>query len=66
MPDRFKRVVRAGVTSEECNGSFYGMLKRFRFRVSRAGILADLKKASRYVKPSIRRKEKEEVASYGE
>lgn len=56
--DRFKRKVRASVTSDECGGSFAKMLRKFRFRVGRAGILADVKRCEAYVKPSARRRAK--------
>jgi ribosomal protein S21 len=55
---RFKRLVRAGATLDECGGSFNGMLRKFRFRVGKAGILSDIKRAATYEKPSTRRRTK--------
>jgi ribosomal protein S21 len=57
--DRFKRVVRASATIDECGGSFNSLLRKFRFRVGKAGILSDIKKAAVYEKPSARRRAKE-------
>ncbi|MCL5772926.1 MAG: 30S ribosomal protein S21 [Firmicutes bacterium] len=44
------------------NESLDSALRRFRRQCQRAGVLAEIKKREHYVKPSVKRKKKSEMA----
>jgi len=44
------------------NESLETALKRFRRQCQRAGVMAEIKKRSHYVKPSVKKKKKAEAA----
>ncbi|MBW4645337.1 MAG: 30S ribosomal protein S21 [Goleter apudmare HA4340-LM2] len=47
------------------NESIDSVLRRFKKKIQKAGILSEVKRRERYEKPSLRRKRKEEAARKG-